>query len=49
VVGVTQATNARSLRLPDRLGFMEEARFIDFGEPQVQRRWDPAAWRDAIR
>ncbi len=39
VIAVTQAANTRSLRLLERLGFLEEARFWKYGEVQVQLRW----------
>jgi RimJ/RimL family protein N-acetyltransferase len=39
VIAVTQAANTRSLRLLDRLGFVERERFVEFCEPQVLLRW----------
>lgn len=35
VIAVTQAANAPSLRLLDRLGFTERERFVEFDAPQV--------------
>jgi RimJ/RimL family protein N-acetyltransferase len=48
VIAVTQAANARSLRLLDRLGFVEETRFTEFGELQVQLRRDLTAGPAAV-
>jgi RimJ/RimL family protein N-acetyltransferase len=38
VIAVTQTANVRSLRLLKRCGFIEEARFMEYGDPQVQLR-----------